>query len=68
MCVLVGLVCSMILLFKKPKADNSTTSFDKPFDKNTFDDVTSGAFFQKTTYQQAKNPIPGSFADEMIKM
>ena len=41
---------------------------DKPFDKKTFDEVTSGAFFQKTTYQQAKNPIPGSFADEMIKM
>lgn len=41
---------------------------NKPFDKKTFDKVTSGAFFQKTTYQQAKNPIPGSFADKMIKM
>ncbi len=41
---------------------------DKLFDKKTFDEVTSGAFFQKTTYQQAKNPIPGSFADQMIKM
>ncbi len=41
---------------------------DKPFDKKVFDEVTSGAFFQKTTYKQAKNPIKGSFADEMLKM
>ena len=39
---------------------------DKPFDQKTFDTVTSGAFFQKTTYAQAKNPEPGSFADVMI--
>ena len=39
---------------------------DKPFDQKTFDAVTSGAFFQKTTYAQAKNPEPGSFADVMI--
>ena len=41
---------------------------DKPFDKEVFDEVTSRSFFQKTTYQQAKNPKKGSFADEMIKM
>lgn len=41
---------------------------DKPFNKEEFDKVTSGAFFQKTTYHQAKNPKPGSYADEMIKM
>ncbi len=37
-----------------------------PFDQKTFDHVTSGAFFQKTTYRQAENIIPGSFADVMI--
>ncbi len=39
---------------------------DKPFDQKVFDEVTSGAFFQKTTYAQAKNPPKGSFADVMI--
>lgn len=39
---------------------------DKPFNQKTFDKVTSGAFFQKTTYAQAKNPPKGSFADVMI--
>jgi hypothetical protein len=40
----------------------------KPFDKNIFDEITSRAFFQKTTYNSpwAKNIIPGSFADVMI--
>ena len=41
---------------------------DKPFDQDTFDRVTSGAFFQKTTYGAAKNPAPHSFADVMLKM
>ena len=39
---------------------------NRPFDKKTFDDVTSGAFFQKVTYRGTENPIPGSFADVMI--
>lgn len=39
---------------------------DKPFDEHLFKIVTAGAFFQKTTYKQAENPIPGSFADAMI--
>ncbi len=39
-----------------------------PFDQKTFDDVTSGAFFQKLTYRGADSPIPGSFADKMMKM
>ena len=41
---------------------------DKPFDKEIFDKVTSGAFFQKTAYNSscAKNIVPGTFADEMI--
>ena len=39
---------------------------DKPFNQKVFDEVTSGAFFQKTTYAQAKNPPKGSFADVMI--
>ena len=40
----------------------------KPFDKKIFDEITSGAFFQKTTYNSpwVKNIIPGSFADVMI--
>ena len=41
---------------------------DKPYNKEDFDRVTSGAFFQKTTYQQAKNPKPGTFAAEMLEM
>ncbi|HOY47102.1 MAG TPA: capsular polysaccharide synthesis protein [Alphaproteobacteria bacterium] len=41
---------------------------DMPFDKALFDKVTSGAFFQKTAYKDATNPIPGSFVDVMIKM
>lgn len=39
---------------------------DKPFDKKTFDEITSKTFFQKTTYKGIDNIIPGSFADEMI--
>ena len=39
---------------------------DKPFNQKVFDEVTSGAFFQKTTYAQAKNPPKGSFADVMV--
>ncbi len=39
---------------------------DKPFDKKKFDELTSGAFFQKTTYRGSENPVPGSFADVMI--
>lgn len=38
----------------------------KPFDKKTFDKVTSGAFFQKVTYRGSDNPVPGSYADVMI--
>ncbi len=40
----------------------------KPFDKKTFDEVTSGAFFQKTTYNSpwVKKIEPGTFADEMV--
>lgn len=39
---------------------------DKPFDADTFNRVTAGAFFQKLTYRGSDKPIPGSFADEMI--
>ena len=39
---------------------------DKPFDKDTFDRVTAGAFFQKLTYRGSDRPVPGSFADVMI--
>ena len=37
-----------------------------PFDKKTFEHVTSGAFFQKLTYRGTDKPVPGSFADVMI--
>ncbi len=59
---------------KMPHVDQDPTHalwwkyHNKPFNKKEFDKVTAGAFFQKTTYQQAKNPVPGSYADEMIKM
>ena len=39
---------------------------DKPFNQKKFDELTSGAFFQKTTYRGSENPVPGSFADVMI--
>lgn len=41
---------------------------NEPFSQELFDKYTSGAFFQKTTYNSsyAKNPIPGSVADVMI--
>lgn len=41
---------------------------NEPYTKKLFDEYTSGAFFQKTAYRTpwAKNPIPGSVADEMI--
>nr|MBQ0091027.1 hypothetical protein [Candidatus Enterousia merdequi] len=39
---------------------------NKPFDKKLFQELTSGAFFQKTTYRGTENPVPGSFADVMI--
>ena len=39
---------------------------NKPFDQETFNRVTSGAFFQKTTYRNSDNPKKGSFADVMI--
>ena len=39
---------------------------DKPFDQDTFSQVTSGAFFQKLTYRRSDNPISGSFADVMM--
>jgi hypothetical protein len=42
----------------------------EPFNQKKFDELTSGAFFQKLAYRPkyARNPIPGSFADIVIKM
>lgn len=57
---------------KMPHVDQAPTHAlwwryaDKPFDKQVFNQVTSGAFFQKTTYRGTENPISGSFADVMI--
>ena len=50
------------------KVSNSRDYRDLPFDKDTFDAVTSRAMFQKTAYryESARHPLPGSFADEMI--
>ena len=59
---------------KMPHVDQEPTHalwwgyHNKPFDKKKFKELTSYSFFQKTTYDQAKNPIPGSFADVMINM
>ena len=59
---------------KMPHVDQDPTHalwwgyHNKPFDKKKFKELTSYSFFQKTTYDQAKNPIPGSFADVMINM
>lgn len=43
---------------------------DEPFDQAVFDRITSSAVFQKTEYKSAssRKPIPGSFADVMIRM
>ena len=38
------------------------------YDKKVFKEVTSNAFFQKTTYRKSDNPVQGSFADVMMKM
>ena len=57
---------------KMPHVDQDPTHIlwaeyrDKPFDQKVFDDLTSNAFFQKTTYRGAGNPVPGSFADVII--
>ncbi len=44
------------------------TIANEPYSPELFEKYTSGAFFQKTAYNApyAKNPIPGSVADEMI--
>ena len=43
---------------------------DKPFDRKVFDELTSTALFQKTEYKSssAKNPLRGSFAEQMMNM
>ncbi len=57
---------------KMPHVDQDPTHMlwwtyqNLPFDQKTFDDVTSGAFFQKVTYRGTEHPVPGSFADVMI--
>ena len=59
---------------KMPHVDQDPTHalwwayHDKPYNKEEFERVTSGAFFQKTTYHQAKNPKAGTVAAEMLKM
>ena len=59
---------------KMPHVDQDPTHMlwwdyhNKPFDKKQFDEVTSGAFFQKLTYRGSENPAPGTYADEIIKM
>lgn len=41
----------------------------KQFDREEFNRLASGAFFQKTAYRDknAENPVPGSYADYFIK-
>lgn len=57
---------------KMPHVDQDPTHMlwwdyqNKPFDQHVFDQVTSGAFFQKLTYRGSDKPVPGSFADVMM--
>ncbi len=57
---------------KMPHVDQDPTHMlwwdyqNKPFDQRVFDQVTSGAFFQKLTYRGSDKPVPGSFADVMM--
>lgn len=39
---------------------------DKPFNAEKFKDIVRDAFYQKLTYRDLQNVIPGSFADAMI--
>lgn len=41
---------------------------DKPYDEDTFHQLTSAAVFQKTDFksEDARNPKPGTFADKLI--
>ena len=41
---------------------------DKPFDRKLFKEITKDAFFQKTTFKNLEDVIPGSFADKILKM
>ncbi|MDL2295700.1 capsular polysaccharide synthesis protein [Lachnospiraceae bacterium OttesenSCG-928-E19] len=41
---------------------------DKPFDQKIYDEITSKTWVQKTTWRDVINPVPGSFADVMMKM
>ena len=41
---------------------------DKHFDEVLFKTIIKDAFFQKTTYRNLDNVVPGSFADKIIKM
>jgi hypothetical protein len=41
---------------------------DKPFDARLFEEITKDAFFQKTTFKNIGDVIPGSFADKIINM
>lgn len=43
---------------------------DRPFDREIYERVTAGAFFQKTEYKSgsARHPVPGSFSDVMQQM
>lgn len=41
---------------------------NKPFNKEEFDRVTSGAFFQKLTYRGSEKPEAGTYAEEIINM
>ena len=39
---------------------------DKPFDTKKFNEIVRDSFYQKLTYRDINNIIPGSFADVMI--
>ncbi len=59
-----------------PKVDQDPTHSlwkdycDKPYDKEKFEELTSGAFFQKTNYKDKRlnEVVPGSVADYMLNL
>lgn len=61
------------LFFEKmPHIDQDPTHIlwetirDRQYDEDTFNNTTSGAFFQKLSLRNSRNPIPGSTLHEMI--
>ena len=61
---------SMPRLVQDPTHELWFGNASRPFDADVFERIVSSAAFQKTEYKSsdARNPVPGSFADVMMKM